>query len=57
MGDDRPYVIHSATKITLSALARELARENGMTDVQMAKHILEQENLRASGETQREGEN
>ena len=58
-----PYTIHSPTKVTLSALARELAREYfpsadpRESEKLMAKHILAQENLRASGETQRQGEN
>jgi hypothetical protein len=41
MPDDRPYVVHSATKITLGPDARGWAKEWGMTDVQMAKWLLD----------------
>jgi hypothetical protein len=40
MADDRPFVVHSATKITLKPDALDWAREWGMTDVQMAKWLL-----------------
>jgi hypothetical protein len=45
MPDDRPYMVHSATRITLSPTAREWAREWGMTDVEMAKHLLARHQL------------
>jgi len=41
MPDDRPFVVHSATKITLKADALDWAREWGMTQVQMAKWLLD----------------
>jgi hypothetical protein len=55
--DDKPYVIHSPSKITLSPLAKAWAREWGMTDAEMAKHLLGQEKLRQAGLTQKPGEN
>jgi hypothetical protein len=57
MDDEQPFVIHSATKITLSPLAKEWAAQYGMTLEEMAKHLLAQERLRASGMNQRQGEN
>jgi hypothetical protein len=57
MDDDLPYVIESPTRVRLKPIARELAKEHGMTDEQMARHILQQERLRAAGLTQRDGEN
>jgi hypothetical protein len=38
--DDKPYTVHSDTRITLSPLAR-LAKANGMTETEMAKHLLQ----------------
>jgi hypothetical protein len=57
MDDEQPYVIHSATRITLSPMAREMAKMHGMTEVQLARHLLDQDRLRREGETQRVGEN
>jgi hypothetical protein len=54
---DIPYTIHSETRVTLSPLAKEMATMHGMTFVELAKHILVQERLRNSGQSQREGEN
>jgi hypothetical protein len=45
MADDRPYVVHSPTKIVLGPTAREWAREFNMTDVEMAKHLLARHQL------------
>jgi hypothetical protein len=55
--DDPPYTILSPTKVRLGLLAREMARMNGMTEAQMAKHILQQDAQRASGAVQKQGEN
>jgi hypothetical protein len=57
MMDDRPYTIHSDTRITLSPLAKEMARMHGMSLTEMARHLLAQEKLKADGRVQREGEN
>ena len=56
-GSEKPFVIHSATKITLSPLAKELAREHGMTLTEMARHLLQQDAQRQAGLIQQEGEN
>ena len=55
--DDRPFVIESPTKIQLRPIAREWAKNFGMSEEQMAKHLLNQHRQREAGETQREGEN
>ena len=55
--DDKPFTIHSDTKITLSPEAKFWAQENGMTLEQMAKHLLNQARLKDSGLVQRDGEN
>jgi len=57
MTDDQPFVIHSPTKITLSVTAREMARQHGMTEIEMARHLLQQDELRKTGLTQQQGEN
>jgi len=57
MDDEKPYVIHSATKITLKPLAREMARMHGMTEEQLARHLLQQHKLQEAGLTQKQGEN
>jgi hypothetical protein len=56
MDDDKPYIIHSATKITLSSLAKEMARMHGMSEVEMARHLLQQDQLQDAGMIQKEGE-
>jgi hypothetical protein len=56
MDDGKPYTIHSDTRITLSALAREMCRLHGMSERDMARHLLAQERLKASGQTQQEGQ-
>jgi hypothetical protein len=55
--DDRKFVIESPTRITLGPEAKELARQQGMSLEDMAKHLLQQDRLRQTGDTQREGEN
>jgi hypothetical protein len=57
MDDDRPYVIHSPTKITLKPMAREMCKMHGMSEEQMARHLLQQHKLQESGLIQRDGEN
>jgi hypothetical protein len=54
--DDKPYTIHSPTKITLSPEAKYWAEQHGMRLEAMAKHILQQEKLRDAGLSQRQGE-
>ena len=56
MTDDQPYTVHSPTKITLSPTAREMARMHGMSEIQMAKHLLQQHGQREAGLTQQQGE-
>ena len=55
--DDKPYTVHSPTKITLSLTAREMAKMHGMTEIEMARHLLQQDELRKTGLTQQQGEN
>jgi len=57
MLDDKPYTIHSDTRITLGPIAREMAKMHGMSEIEMARHLLAQEKLRADGLTQKQGEN
>jgi hypothetical protein len=57
MDDDRPFVIESATRIRLGPLAKDLARQQGLSLVEMAKHLLAQDQLKTSGLVQRDGEN
>jgi hypothetical protein len=52
-----PFVIHSPTRVTLSALAVEMAKQNGMTPTEMARHLLQQDAMRQAGEIQRDKEN
>jgi hypothetical protein len=40
--EEKPFVIHSDKKITLNREAREWAKEWGMTEIEMAKHLLKQ---------------
>jgi len=54
--DDKPYTIHSDTRITLSQAARELCKLHGMTEEQMARHLLNQHRLEQAGQIQRPGE-
>jgi hypothetical protein len=44
MDSDRPYTIHSPTKITLSEEARYWAREHGISLEQMARYLINREN-------------
>jgi hypothetical protein len=57
MDDERPFVIHSESKITLKPEARELARLHGMTEVEFAQHLLQQHRLQDEGLIQKQGEN
>jgi hypothetical protein len=50
MDGDRPFTIHSPTKITLSPEARFWAKEHGLTLVEFARYLLNKENL-ADGES------
>jgi len=54
--EDQPFKIHSATHITLSPTARELAKMHGMSETDLARHLLKQEELRKAGLTQQTGE-
>jgi hypothetical protein len=56
MNDEQPFKIHSATRITLTTTAREMAKMHGMSETELARHLLEQERLRQAGETQQVGE-
>ena len=40
MPDDRPFVVHSDTRITLRRDALDWAKEWGWSDIQMAKWLL-----------------
>lgn len=54
--DEKPYTVHSDSKITLSPMAREMAKMHGMTEAELARHLLNQHKLQAAGLVQREGE-
>jgi hypothetical protein len=56
MDDERPYVIESPTRIRLRPVAKEMARMHGMSLVEMVRHLLSQESLKADGTAQRDGE-
>jgi hypothetical protein len=56
MDNEKPYVIESPTRIRLMPEARELAKLNGMTEEQMARHLLKQHALQQAGLVQKEGE-
>jgi hypothetical protein len=56
MDDDKPYTVHSDTRITLGPAARELCKLHGMSERDMAKHLLNQHRLEQAGQIQREGE-
>ena len=51
---ERPFTIHSDSKITLGPEARELARFNNMSETELARHLLEQHRLRRAGHIQPE---
>lgn len=56
MSDDAPpFVVHSDTRITLSPLAIEVAKQNGMSPLEMARHLLQQHRLREAGLAQPDG--
>jgi hypothetical protein len=54
--DDRPFVIESPTRIRLMPVAKAWAREFGLSEAQMARHLLQQNQLRDAGLSQGEGE-
>jgi hypothetical protein len=56
MTDDKPYLVLGPGQIRLSPTAREWAKEFGLTDQQMARHLIEQDRLRKAGQLQKEGE-
>ena len=55
--EGKPFIVESPTRIRLSPMARQMARMHGMTENEMAKHLLQQHQLQQAGLTQREGEN
>jgi hypothetical protein len=57
MSDDNPYSVLGPGQILLSPTAREWAREFGMTETEMARHLIEQDRLRKAGVIQGHGEN
>ena len=52
--DSRLYTIHSGSRITLSAEAREMAKMHGMTETEMARHLLDRHKLAQAGLIQRD---
>jgi hypothetical protein len=52
--DGRLYVVHSPSKITLSAEAKAMAAMHGMTVRQMAVHLLDRHKLAQQGLIQRD---
>jgi hypothetical protein len=55
MTDGLPFKIESPTKVWLSAEARVLAKMNGMSDTDMARHLLAQHAQREAGLIQKDG--
>jgi hypothetical protein len=55
--DESLFRIESPTRVWLSKDARDLARSNGMSDAELARHLLQQHNAREAGLIQRVGEN
>ena len=55
--DNKPYEMLSPTKIRLGPLARDMAKMHGMSEEQMARHLLQQHKLQQAGLTQKQGEN
>ena len=55
--DDQAYWVLGPGQIQLSVTAREWAREFGMSESEMAKHLMEQDRLRKAGQIQGHGEN
>jgi hypothetical protein len=54
---ERPNTPGRGGKVRLNAGAKFWARENNMSEEQMAAHLLYQADLRARGLTQKVGEN
>jgi hypothetical protein len=57
MDDEKPYRIESPTRVRLGPLAREMARMHGMTERELAQHLLQQHRLQQGGVVQKDGEN
>jgi hypothetical protein len=57
VSDNSPYEVLSPTKIVLGPLAREWAKQHGMTEREMGQHLLQQHRQRQAGNVQRQGEN
>jgi hypothetical protein len=55
--DDNPYLVLGPGQIVLGLEAREWAKIHGLSETEMAKHLMEQDRLRKAGQIQREGEN
>ena len=63
MEDERPYVIERSNspgredgRVRFMPLGREMCRMHGMTEIEMARHLLQQEKQREAGLTQHDGE-
>jgi hypothetical protein len=56
MSDDNAYLVLGPGQIRLSPAAREWALQFGMSEKEMAKHLLAQDQLRKAGIIQRHGE-
>src|SRR5262245_53017814 len=41
LSDERPFVVHSRTKITLSPLAKEWAEYHGMSLAEMGRYLID----------------
>ena len=53
---EKPYTIHSDTRITLSPTARELCKLQNISERDMARHLLNQHRLEQAGQIQKPGE-
>jgi hypothetical protein len=54
--EGKPFVIESPTRVRLSSVAREMAKMAGMSELEMAKHLLQQHQLQQAGLVQKDGE-
>ena len=56
MTEDGKFYRVDGSKVTLSPEAREMARMAGLSDTEMARHLIAQDKLRSAGTVQRQGE-
>jgi hypothetical protein len=54
--ESKPFVVESPTRVRLGPLAKELARQQGLSLTDMARHLLQQDHMRRAGLAQKNGE-